>query len=115
MRAKCYKIHGEHLQNVLTGFSKSCPNFILSKEISTSKIKGQRKIRFTALQNRIQNYSFICVEVYSYLTLVVNFHLIEINADLNIEFMSGHSAKASSQEQKKVEMFMSNCDIKGSD
>jgi hypothetical protein len=47
--------------------------------------------------------------------MFLNFHLIEINADQNIEFMSGHSAKASSQEQNKVEMlFMSNCDTKGS-
>jgi len=55
MRVKFYKIHGEHLQNVLTGFSESCPNFILSKEISTSKIKGYKKISFTALKNMKQN------------------------------------------------------------
>jgi hypothetical protein len=68
MRAKFYKIHGGHLQNVLTGFSESCPNFILPKEISTSKIKGHKKISFTAVQNMTQNYSFIFVEVYSYST-----------------------------------------------
>jgi hypothetical protein len=26
------KINGKHLKNVLTSFSKSCPNFILSRE-----------------------------------------------------------------------------------
>lgn len=36
--------------------------------------------------------------------MFLNFHLIKINADQNIEFMSGHCAKASSQEQNKVEM-----------
>jgi hypothetical protein len=70
MRAKFYKIHGEYLQNVLTGFSESCPNFILSKEISKSKLKGHKKLSFTAVQNREQNYSFIFVEVYSYPTPV---------------------------------------------
>ena len=70
MRAKFNKIHGEYLQNVLTGFSESCPNFILSKEISTSKITGHKKISFTAVQNMTQNYSFIFVKVYSYPTLV---------------------------------------------
>jgi len=70
MRAIFYKTHGKHLQNVLTGFSESCPNFILSKEISTSKIKGHKKISFTAVQNRKQKYSFIFVEVYPYPALV---------------------------------------------
>lgn len=47
--------------------------------------------------------------------MFLNFHLIKINADQNKEFMSGHSVKASFQEQNKVEMLlMSNCDIKGS-
>jgi hypothetical protein len=70
MRAKFYKTYGEHLQNVLTGFSESCRNFILSKKINTSKIKGHKKISFTAVQNRKQNYTFILIEVFSYPTLV---------------------------------------------
>jgi len=48
--------------------------------------------------------------------MFLNFHLIKINADQNLEFMSGHSVKASFWEQNKVEMLlMSKCDLKGFD
>jgi len=46
--------------------------------------------------------------------MFLNFHLIKINADQNTEFMFGHSVKASSWEQNKVEMLlMSKSDLKG--
>jgi hypothetical protein len=49
------KINGKHLQNILTSFSKSCPNFILSKDTKQVSEKPNWKKRKTFLP-----FSYFC-------------------------------------------------------